>query len=59
MAKITIATNYGVVMEQIETDDWDLNKPIAKVALFDEILEAIAKADNMDKEVHKRIAKKE
>jgi hypothetical protein len=48
MAKLTVTTNEGVVVEQIDCDEWDLHKPIARAAFHQEVDEAINRAKEID-----------
>lgn len=54
MARITIAEGYGGVVESIDTDKYDLSKPLAKADLFATILCAIEVADAIEKKETER-----
>ena len=50
MAHINITTDEGEVVAIIDTDDWNLDKDLARQALGLEVYEAVKRADRMDKE---------
>lgn len=55
MAKITIVTEQGILIEQIDTSGWNLDKSMARSELLDQILDAIKRADaETKKEIGRR-----
>ena len=48
MAKVTVTTNEGVVVEQFDLDDWDLTKPIARAHFHGEVDDAVARAKEQE-----------
>lgn len=48
MPKITVTTNDGVVAEQIDISGYDLDKPLARAALWDELTDAVDLAERME-----------
>ena len=43
--KIHVSTDEGELIETIDVDDYDLSMPLARLALLDEIIEAIERRD--------------
>ena len=48
MAHINITTDEGEVVAIIDTDDWNLDKDLARQALDMDVHEAVKRADRMD-----------
>ncbi len=50
MAKITVTTDEGIIIGDIDTEGWDLSKTPARHCLFSDIEELIVAADNYTEE---------
>jgi len=48
MARITVETNEGTVVFEMDVSEFDLTKPIARSAFVNEIVPEVIKAQNLD-----------
>lgn len=48
MPKIVISTKDGEVVDIIDTEEWNLEKPMAKADLLDQIMDAVRLAQTWE-----------